>query len=1381
MSLSLKCKIHNIEYNFVVQGQTFSEEYNETLDSGTVILDHIEKIKNLKPYDDIYIYDKTFEGFDSKGEVIGTCTFFKHFLINQFTEDILNLNKNEYKYKIELFSETKGLETVQLPNISITQPLNINKKISILEYLKKFINMYSPKIKVAINNNEWKYEQKYKLSEDLADYLDIDEYNPKTMISVFGNSYTPDFTLNNPNLRDILSKLMIAKDRIPYVRNNVIYAMDITKRRGEFSTNNVNWISSSRSSANHSDNLRTNYINALSQENTCRNVEFLGFRNSSTALMTLDNMRLETKFPIYKINKIYMCYYKKLKKYYSKTSSYKDKMFLCKQDITPLVKLNSERNLLSEDWNKFHNDFYSEETKTYRSPKSIDEIAKYKLCTVGYDIGSNFIGGWGTKYTFPKGWWDVTKSYVQNIFENMDRLYPFGTYSYNYLLGDEKDSTIIASGNGILDNVISPINVEAIRPEFLDWVANIINTEEGKRNAEDAIKLKSFFFIVDYTAFYNGSIIHTKDYSDSEITMNDNQSSSLALLEIDGLSQKEKINRFGNKGYVIPARYTSIKELQPLGSVLKIDEEDDIIIYHREYSIYENYILCTYYGMNDYVLKNYFTSVYAKHRPYNLMSYSESVYRSENEKIFLFLSKEASYFEKENIKFNFQNLKNNQYEEKLLLNCFEPSETKKYAIETTPENKINYGYFIFGDKKYVTDINCFVSGNSLCFNLKMYDNVSMGNYISDYIPDFNFLNVEDDFTGSVQSWYINVDDKETGFVEDVGIYVCHVDQQEYFVDKVQDANSSIVESVYNKIFELPYIENSYSETNIIGNNFSINKDNKELIDMTFQIEPITTDKNIMFSQWTMKLNDLLSNYSKYDSETIIDDTILGYEPVEFMCSTLYISGYNFNYLPLIILKIPKDKMMDFLKGATFENKPLEYPNLLEMTHDIGEVTFCDKYFCTPIKTKSFYHTNGVATVDIECHLNYEKTKLMSTYRERVSTTVDMPFYKITSFSNVGSAVFDNVNYVYFTNLPIKTTDKIDVVTELAGKIYPEWSLGQFAFLATNNYVTEIEFYQENTILNNNINFLNVEFGMTPLSLTEKKFFQNQFIATSNEEMKKTIVYDEYKYGKFPSNLKLKENIKVNEIFKIEKNEKKESYVYVDLSKFQDEKPSSIQYWYLDHANVEYSGDDLGNDQNHLDFSKAAYKFVFGVNVTQQDYERGYLKIYISILSSMNKKVYDENYQLIGEILNYSIYPPSEIESKTLQVDSFIDTNAIEVYFPLDILNELIEKPFFNLQENGIKCIFEYTDSEGKKITLPGKYDIYMNENSFELSAQKNEPGRLDLPLKKIVFEGADAENIIASVDVSTLPVNIKSIVWEPTTISFSTSPLYGSKQLYTKY
>ena len=64
---------------------------------------------------------------------------------------------------------------------------------------------------------------------------------------------------------------------------------------------------------------------------------------------------------------------------------------------------------------------------------------------------------------------------------------------------------------------------------------------------------------------------------------NDNSNAGLSILETDGLFQKEKANRLGNKIFTFTARYKDYNEMHNtynnrLGAVYG----DDIVIYHRD-------------------------------------------------------------------------------------------------------------------------------------------------------------------------------------------------------------------------------------------------------------------------------------------------------------------------------------------------------------------------------------------------------------------------------------------------------------------------------------------------------------------------------------------------------------------------------------------------------------------------------------------------------------------------------------------------------------------------------------------------------------------------------------------------------------------------------
>lgn len=968
-------KVYEIE-----QGTSFAEEFNETLDSGVIMTTELqEKIADMLPYDDVLIYsvdgknddDEYYyainnQNYTFKGYPFSSTNpkpkFYRHLLVDQFTEDVVNIDDCIFKYKIELMSETKKLETIQCSTISITQPIN-KKKTTIYEHIKRYVDMFSPVYKEAGENNTWHFKKKYS----------IDDASIK---AIFDGFYTKDITETNGSLKDLLSKLFTMRDCIPYVKDDVIYAMEITKRGEKFDDNpsEINRISGSRTSSNYADNLRRVYSDALSSEGVTRSVEYVGFRNSDNALVTLNNMRLELGMSIYKINKIYACYYKKAKlvsvfkytysqfndivtpagyqtytkgdfveykdgiyeclkttkstdvfypdkntdywKYIGSTNQEEDYYYLCQQNITPLVKLNTERNVLSQDWL---------DLTINNIPQSVEDMAKFKFCTVGYDIGSKYISGWGERYTYPNKFYDTEYTVAENIISKVDYFSPYGDSSS---FGEPIET---AQYIQFIVPVTDNRSYDAITTE---------NRESGKAiqsqifleqlvtpYSNTSLNLKGVFFIVDYQGFYNGTITHSKDNERDDITINDNASSPLTLLEADGVFQKSKANRFGNKTVQINARYDSFfdengnEKIQPLGSVYENDKyEDDIIIYHREYAIYDNFILATYYGTKSYVLKNYYTSVSARYRTWNIMSYNESVKRVENKKRIFLLSKDTVYYESPN---NDNDIFKNFGEDKLekifsFFKCFTRPNEVVGILNIEKPDQLNYGYIETYDtngnvtKRIGSDINVFSSGNSLCINLKMNDNFSQGVQINPnkyeaaigalkftgeaLVGDKNILvatksasneviqkeqftswnrsnfNEAELYSGSQQDWIKVVDN--TGFAKRLGFFVGHKDMSEYSTTVEHISKDTIINNYKNNLFLLPELKKTSgaisSLSNVIGNSFDLYKENKDCVDMTYQLEVQSKDKNVFVSDWTLKLSDLISNKVKFGEKITIE-------------------------------------------------------------------------------------------------------------------------------------------------------------------------------------------------------------------------------------------------------------------------------------------------------------------------------------------------------------------------------------------------------------------------------------------------------------------------------------------------------------------------------
>lgn len=1102
-------------------------------------------------------------------------SFYKHMLVDNYTEEQLTFGDEPlFKYKINLFSETKGLEKIIIPNVSITQSI-FSEKRSCLFYLQHFVNFYSPKIKKQSNigTKEWEYVNKYSLDLNLPG----EEFNGECVDAIFGSTICPEMSLTNPTLRDVLSRIMIVKDCIPVVKDNVIYAMkigetkDINTNFGEkfggvfnYNADYMSFPTFSMNSGDYAVSARREYSNALSQDNSARYIEYLGFRNSSDALMTFDSLRIETRFPIYKINKLYLCYYKKAKITIVENNETKieNKVFICKHDITDLVLQNRVRNTLSADWTK-----YPEEIN------SRDDMSKYRILTLGYDIGGKIISGWGNKYSYISGvfgWFSRTKTYLENILDVIE----------NYFYADETTTrAYIQQRLGMVgSNIFSAENQQGLI-EVDDWLDSMIAFDQGGIEINGIEKIKTVFFEMDYNAMYNGAIEHSKNnVRVDDITTNDNCSSALTILEVDGLFEKEKMNRIGNKTFNLQGRYPSYAVMQENNNVLGSVYDDNIVIYHREYSIFNDYIQASFVGTYDYVLKNYFTTVFAKLRTYNFMSYEESTIRAENFKWFVDLSTLSCYYEYNDSNISVQNI----------VSAFNKSIEPAYYGDLKKPLLINGGFFTRQEKdenddeitvKYYSDFNGFVSGYSLCFNIQMFDNVSHGVYISTMDTT---ITGEADAKGSVQEWYIATDTPNDAFIGEMGIFVGHFEKSDYFLEIPIIYDSSVEESIkqrFKDIYALPKAPTTELETVLIGSEKQINKDNKEILDVTFQFEPITYDEDIFFSPWLMKLSDLSTNYLKFDKEVSVYD-FFGFsdassgEKIQFFYTTGIPLGSSFGMnAPEIIIRCPSN--LEIEKDSIFQ---------LTSTNQQG--------WQTRRRTGTFFlYLNPLSTVEV-----YENGD--------IKVAVQELFYKRQSIHDEKEFVNEVRRYVDF-KLVVSIVDGEEVKDyhgrfESFESATDPWTNGKtrpndLADLSISNSYIYNGYYADELY-------------------PTVTYPQTMFIVDSNKKLQQELAYQELDLEDIPSGIKIIEVENFNDVFNIEEDPNGSPYIKVDSTKIvsqRTEDSKSLQYWFKD--------------------SDGKLKFVFGVNLSYVEQDK---KVYLSLLSKRSIKVYDANHNYVANVENY---------------------------------------------------------------------------------------------------------------------------------------------------
>lgn len=147
----------NAEYP-VVNGSIFNEEYNETLDSATIVLSQITKenrLSYIKPYEYVRVYDKN--SWDEDEQAYG---FDKIYLVDNFNEQENNIKEHIFGYTINLMSETKILEKIQCPNLTVTHAVNngVSTQKTILQKIREYMELFVPKMKYSSDGVNWSYQ-----------------------------------------------------------------------------------------------------------------------------------------------------------------------------------------------------------------------------------------------------------------------------------------------------------------------------------------------------------------------------------------------------------------------------------------------------------------------------------------------------------------------------------------------------------------------------------------------------------------------------------------------------------------------------------------------------------------------------------------------------------------------------------------------------------------------------------------------------------------------------------------------------------------------------------------------------------------------------------------------------------------------------------------------------------------------------------------------------------------------------------------------------------------------------------------------------------------------------------------------------------------------
>ena len=485
--------------------------------------------------------------------------------------------------------------------------------------------------------------------------------------------------------------------------------------------------------------------------------------------------------------------------------------FLYKKDITPLLVENSKRSQLNVDFLEMPTKF-----------TSLDEMAKWLYCTVGFSVGSNKISGFSTTYTKTNGWWDTDKTYVENLFSSLQSVDSTGE--------SLTPEAIHQAFSGVFDGFTFSGKDNALSNPFFTDVQNN--------------NFSLLFFDISYLPLNKVVMRHFKDEVDlpiEQLNTADNGISSAVMLS---LNQQDTIDRLGNDVLGIHERVDSLDDLCPLPC-----ERNGYTIFKREYKIGKNAIDVNYYASKNHIIKNYFTSIQTKYRAYEYVDYDKSVLRRESDCVHVLFSTNGYI--------NGDDLLTTHKE--FPLSLIDGIMDKRYG------KKLKYSYNGFGLEHYKSECATYTTNSAVYLNFTQFDNGSEGIFI-----DGKYLNIKGEYAsnpigGIPQQWYAPSTrwnrDIGIGFIDNIGVLI---PQAFYFQGSEAFENWIRVLQLQPK-FDFPKeIGNRVSVVKTLG------KDLTELISYTLQFDFYEDFGNIEFSRWLYLASTAIGN--ELEVWGVYDDT-----------------------------------------------------------------------------------------------------------------------------------------------------------------------------------------------------------------------------------------------------------------------------------------------------------------------------------------------------------------------------------------------------------------------------------------------------------------------------------------------------------------------------
>lgn len=270
------CFIDNKQV-LIKDGFTIKEELNETLDSGTFEFVSIGGELPLEPFDSVTFDSVEVPNFELKKQLLDT--YFGE--ICNFNSTLAN---SDYQYKVNIFSETKQLERITLPNLAITKRA-VGEQQTVFDKVKEYCKRYLPYIRVYDGETN-QLVPSLMYDKNLESALDMP---------------CPEFVWNTPTLREVLTDLFSVADLIPIVKNGVLTYIDLKFKGKAIDESKLTNRQIEGTSADYCDNMTLPMKNIMSKRPVIKSERITLRSNEGTVTSTMVFLSPKNLFMILKV------------------------------------------------------------------------------------------------------------------------------------------------------------------------------------------------------------------------------------------------------------------------------------------------------------------------------------------------------------------------------------------------------------------------------------------------------------------------------------------------------------------------------------------------------------------------------------------------------------------------------------------------------------------------------------------------------------------------------------------------------------------------------------------------------------------------------------------------------------------------------------------------------------------------------------------------------------------------------------------------------------------------------------------------------------------------------------------------------------------------